>query len=151
MKVKIFVISFLSLFLFSFCVFYNYQKVQDSLKNQKPSIIAIENVVYPIRAKTGVPINISWFVEAPSGFTTPFTTIYYGYESSPSALLEIDSPQAVGYPYHLPDYESGVFYLPQLFSLSITPENAGVVYFRSYAEVNHRHYWSEEKNITILK
>ena len=145
MKIGIVVLGlFLSL------IFYNFLIAQKALKEQRTSVFRVENISYPESVSLGSSGSFNWQIVAPAGLSSSFTTIFWDYESTPSALTESDSPQAVGYPNHPPDYETGEFPLPLDFQVAITPDRIGKVYFRSYALVQGRHLWSEESSFTVV-
>ena len=141
----IFIVVFLAL------IFYNYHLAQKAMKEEKSSIINVENVSYPATAGHNSRATFIWKVNSPSDLEASTTSIYWGYESSSSALKEYDSPQAVGYPNHSPDYESGNFRLPSEFNISMAFDKPGTVYFRSYALVRSKHLWSEESSFRITQ
>ena len=136
---------------FLILIFYNYHSAQRAMKEEKPSIIKVENVSYPATVRYNARATFIWKVSSPSDLEASTTSIYWGDESSPSALKEYDSPQAVGYSNHPPDYESGSFRLPSEFDVSMTFDKPGTVYFRSYALVHGKHLWSEENSIRITR
>jgi len=141
----------IGLAIFSSLVLYNYFQAQSAIKNTRPSPLTIDLVSYPEAVKAGHTGTFIWRIEASPDLSTPFTTIYWGYEASPSALTKQDSPQAVGYPSSLPDYMSGSFSLPSSFDLNIKITQPGQVFFRAYAKVKEDHLWSEEMSLKVEK
>lgn len=135
---------------FLILVFYRYSQFQKAVKAEKPSVLNTWLISFPDQIALPGSASISWHVESPRGVKTSLTTLYWGYESSPSALREYDAPQAVGYPDHFTDYETGEFTLPQDFSVSLKPDRPGKIFFRSYAKVQDKHLWSQEHTLTIL-
>lgn len=130
-------------------VFYNYFQSQKAKREERSSIIQVSNLSFPETITAGSRGSFVWRIDAPSDLQTTATSIYWGYESSPSALTEADSPEAVGYPYHPSDYEVGDFRLPSDFDVSISFNEPGKIYFRSYAKVQKKHLWSEENTVTV--
>lgn len=130
-------------------VFYNYRQAQIRLKETRETKFEINFVNIPITASVKTPANFKWLVDAPDNFITTTTTIYWGYDSSPSALTKLDSPKAVGYPNKTEDYIEGKFKLPDEFDLSLSFPKAGIVYFRAYAQVANDHLWTEEKSLIV--
>ncbi|KKT35261.1 MAG: hypothetical protein UX12_C0024G0001 [Candidatus Collierbacteria bacterium GW2011_GWC1_45_47] len=139
----------ISLIVFLSLIFYNYLNAQRAISEERASITKVETTSFPKITEAGSRAAFSWHVEVPEGLRTSATTLYWGYESSPSALLDFDSPQAVGYPNHPEDYESGEFPLPSDFSVTIVPDKPGRVFFRSYAFVQGKHLWSDEQSVII--
>lgn len=149
-----FSILILFLTIFSAFIFYNYNQAQKGLAEYRPGEVSITLDSYPqtISLSSSKMFNIDWSVSAPAGMTTPFTTIYYAAESSPSALTVKDSPQAVAYANHISDYTQGEFTLPDTFSARMTPlleDKPATIFFRAYAKVGGSHYWTDEYQLTL--
>lgn len=132
-------------------VYFNYLKAQREIRDTKPSPLLIELISYPEKIKSGSSATFIWKVASSPDLSTSFTTIYWGYESSPSALRKSDSPAAVKYPNSQVDYTSGVFYLPDSFDVNITFTKPGKVFFRGYAKVKDDNVWSEERFFEVEK
>lgn len=132
-------------------VFYNYLLAQKAIKNQKPAPLDITLTSFPEDIKASSSAIFMWHINATPDLSTNFTTIYWGHESSPSALTKKDSPQAVGYPNSLPDYAAGHFALPDDFNVNIKFDKPGKIFFRAYAKVGADHLWSEEEALNVSK
>lgn len=146
-KFLIYSVLFLGFIVLS--VFYNYFKAQQAIKNEKPSILETDLVSYPEELLSGGTGTFFWNVNTPSDLSTSMTTIYWDYESSPSALTNADSPEAVGYHYKTTDYLVGQFKLPDTFDSQIMFDKKSTIYFRSYAKVNNLHLWSKEYSLVV--
>lgn len=92
--------------------------------------------------------QISWRIFTPSSYTQT-TSIFYDYESSPSALLTTDSPQAAGYQFQTTDYIKGSFPLPATFISNLNLPHSGTIYYRAYTFLNDQHLWTPEFSILI--
>jgi len=133
-------------------VYYNYRQAQQGLADYQPGQVSISLDSHPDTISLSQPANIDWSISAPADLTTPFTTIYYAAESSPSALTAKDSPRAVGYANHLTDYTQGEFVLPDSFSARLLPVVDYLpvtLYFRAYTRINGSHYWTDEYQLTV--
>lgn len=130
-------------------VLYNYRQAQVRLKQTRETKFEISLVESPKNASVKTPANFKWLIDAPDNFITNTTTIYWSYDSSPSALTKLDSPKAVGYPNKTEDYIEGNFKLPDEFDLNISFPKAGTIYFRAYALVGNDHLWTEEKSLFV--
>lgn len=137
--------------IFLLLVYYNYFQAQTAIKNTRPSPLSIDLVSYPELLTVSSRGTFLWRVESSPDLLTTSTTIYWGYQSSPSALTVLDSPAAVGYPYFLSDYTSGRYSLPNDFELRYMYDHSGRVFFRAYAKIGNQHLWSEEKSLEIVK
>lgn len=144
---SIFAISFL---VFLILIFYNYFVAQKALKDTKASPLSIDLVSFPDSQTVGTRGTFIWRVIASPDLTASYTTIYWGSESSPSALTKSDSPQAVGYPNSVEEYR-GRFALPLDFEQQILFTKPGTVYFRAYAKVGSDHLWTPEERLIIKK
>lgn len=144
-------ITYSTIFLLAilFLVYYNYQKQQTNLRQARQTQFAIEFERTPDSLKVDQPGEFSWKVSAPESFSTTSTGIYWNYESTPSALMKLDSPKAVGYPNYTEDYAAGLFKLPDSFSLNMKFPKAGIVYLRAYAKIDRDYLWTEERQVKI--
>lgn len=132
-------------------VYFNYSVAQQAIKETKPSPLFVEIISFPEKIKVNHSGHFSWRVEGSPDLSTSFTTIFWGYQATPSALTRSDSPAAVAYPYSQPDYTTGSFKLPDSFDLNIFFNRPGTVWFRAYSNIRGEHLWSEEKQIMIEK
>ena len=147
---KILIYSIIAFISLSLAVFYNYQKAQKAIREQKPSVLLTDILSYPEKVTQGGQGTFFWRVDTPNDLVATKTTLYWSYESSPSALTTADSPEAVGYPNSTQDYLVGEFKLPDTFDSEIQFTKAGRVYFRSYAKVRDQHLWSPEFSLIVL-
>jgi hypothetical protein len=131
-------------------VYYNYLVTQKNLQNKLSTPQTVTITSFPNALKPDEFGNFVWQVSASPDQKTNTTTIYYGYESSPSALTINDSPSAVGYQYSLPDYQNGSFFLPDNFDVNIAFSKVGTVWFRAYANIRGEHIWSNESSLNII-
>ncbi len=148
---KLFLYTFLGLVSFLFLVLFNYFKAQEALRSRGESPLGIEITSFPETVKVGDSANFVWQVDTAPDLSTPYTTIYWSYESSPSALTKSDSPLAVKYPHFALDYTSGRFMLPSTFDQNILFDQPGKVFFRAYARVGADHLWSPEASLVVAK
>ena len=135
-----------------FCslVGYNYLIAQKKILETRPSDLSINLVSYPETVVADQDGAFVWQINSSPDLVTKRTTIYWGYNSTPSALTTTDSPDAVGYLYTQEDYLQGVFSLPDMFDLAIRFEKTGKIFFRGYAKVGDKHLWTEEKFIEVI-
>ncbi len=136
---------------FFLLVGFNYFKAQEALQNRGQSPLGVEVASFPKTIKLGENANIVWHIDAAPDLSTSYTTIYWSYESSPSALTKFDSPLAVKYPYFESDYTSGRFMLPGSFDQNILFDRPGKVFFRAYARVGIDHLWTPEASLLVVK
>jgi len=146
-KIALYFSGFLLTFLL--LVFYNYNQAQLRLKDTRSTQLSIAMVSAPQTVSVNDPANFKWHLEAPISFTTPLTTIYWSYDSSPGALIKLDSPQAVRYHNFAEDYTNGRFHLPDDFDLNLRFGKKGTVYYRAYAFIAGDHLWSAEQSIIV--
>lgn len=142
-------ILFTGFLVFCGLVFYNYSLAQKAIRNTKPSPLTIEIISFSKIIKAKEKSNFIWQINSSPDLSTTFTTIYWGYESTPSALTKLDSPAAVAYSYSVPDYTAGSFQLPEKFDVNILFPRPGQVWFRAYANIRGEHLWSSEKSIQV--
>lgn len=141
----------LAFFVFIGLVYFNFLNAQEAIKATKPAPLSIDLVSFPEKIQSGHTGNFIWKIDASSDLSTSFTTIYWGEESSPSALTKSDSPKDVGYPNSQVDYSNGVFRLPDIFNVNITFGKPGKIWYRAYAKIKGEHLWSAEKSLEVEK
>lgn len=139
----------LLILIFVFLVYHNYIQARNTFTSTKNSVLSINMQSFPASVKYSSAANFSWNISSTKDFKTNFTTIFYGYTSTPSALTIKDSPSAVGYPYLVSDYLSGTYSLPDAFNANVIFNKFGRVWFRAYAKVGEDHLWSEEKYLDV--
>lgn len=151
MKPKMFFYASIIIAVFFLLVYFNYLRAQVALKETRPSPLAVELVSYPESITIGGRGSFFWHVQSSSDLSTSFSTIYWGFHASPSALTKVDSPQAAGYPNFQSDFTSGRYSLPNDFDLRIKFDKLGRIFFRAYTKVGSDHVWSEERSFEVVK
>lgn len=141
-------IILLLIFAFLGLVYFNTIKNRQALVGPQTSL-EIDLASPPTQAQVNTPVPFSWQVDTNSSFKLQSTTIYYGRQSSPSALLKTDSPDAVGYTNHSQGYLKGEFFLPYTFDTKLTFDQPQTLYYRAYARVNNDHLWTPEYQILV--
>ncbi len=128
---------------------YDYLATKKNLGNLGPSTPPVINLTsMPTKATSNQPTQLSWSVTNSTNILNT-TTLYWGSDSSPSALPTDASPQAVGYPNSLPDYQDGHFQLPSNFQATIGPLAPGRYYYRAYARIDNQHLWTPEVSLIV--
>lgn len=131
-------------------IYYNYKSAQKAISETKASVLTTDLVTYPESIVSGKTGYFVWMVNTPNDLIATNTTIYWGYESTPSAVTVNDPPSSLGYPSMTSDYLHGQFKLPDDFDSQITFDQPGTVYFRSYAKVGDQNLWSKEYSLNVL-
>ena len=93
MKPKILYYIFIGIAVFLLLVYINYLNAQVALKETRPSQLSVELISYPESVTIGGKGSFFWHVQSSPDLSTSFSTIYWGYQSSPSALTKMDSPK----------------------------------------------------------
>lgn len=128
---------------------YNYFLAQKQLAKTSPTRLSVELIALPAETTVRTPTRLSWHIEGPDNFFAEKTTLFWSYDSSPSALARTDSPEAVRYTNFLSDYTEGLFRLPDDFDVNLSFPKAGLVYLRAYAKVGDNHLWTPEAKIIV--
>jgi len=104
---------------------------------------------YPETVVAGEPLTINWFVVFPEDMELTHTAVHYGYFSHPEELGFDVSPNDV-------EYQGVVEVFPELlrerennFKVTMVPHQKGTLFFRVHTVLDGRHYWSEERSITV--
>jgi hypothetical protein len=150
MNKKLITYFIIGIIVFCGLVGYNYLVAQKKIKETRPSPLGIYLESFPEKVTSGQTGTFIWNIDSSPDLFTPKTTIYWDYNSTPSALTQSDSPEAVGYEFHQDDYFTGIFKLPDTFELAIKFVKPGKVYLRAYAKVGDNHLWTDEKTIEII-
>lgn len=129
---------------------YNYILAQKAIRETKTSVLTTDLVSYPESIYTGNVGTFFWKVQTPSDLSATTTSIYWGHQSSASAVTMTDSPESLAYPNFTTDYQTGSFKLPDTFDSQVTFDRAGIIYFRSYAKVGEHNLWSKEYSLTVV-
>ena len=130
-------------------VIFNYLVAQKSIRETKSSILETSVISYPEITTSGSTGTFFWNVNTPNDLIASTTSIYWSYDSTPSAVTENDPPESLNYPNHTQDYLVGQFKLPDTFDSQITFDKPGKIFFRSYAKVGNLHLWSREYTVTV--
>lgn len=92
----------------------------------------------------------TWTVNGPEK-TIHKTTVYYGTESTPGVLTTAANPQDTRYTQALPDFMQGDYRVPLRFIAGIPIATSGRVYFRGYALIDGKNYWTDERSFAVAK
>lgn len=109
---------------------------------------AISFVSTPTEITQPNPATFTWTVNGPSK-TIRTTTVYYGTESSPGPLSKTVVPADVRYSDMLKDFMEGNYSIPLVFVGNANFSSAGTYYYRAYALIAGKHYWSDERMLTV--
>ncbi|MEK7543559.1 MAG: hypothetical protein AAB557_01690 [Patescibacteria group bacterium] len=92
--------------------------------------------------------SFTWHVDAPPT-TIRTTTVYYGTTSDPGVLVTQASPEQTQYTRALQDFMDGTYGVPLRFVGSMPMSTAGTYFYRGYARIGEKHYWSSERNFAV--
>lgn len=96
----------------------------------------------------GDSATFTWTVNGPDR-TIHTTTVYYGTESTPGVLTAAASPQDTRYTQALADFMQGDYRVPLRFVAGIPVTAVGKIYFRGYALIGGKNYWTDERSFTV--
>ena len=137
------------LFFIFLLILYNQYQFKQNHRFGQSVPPAISFVSLPLSSRLDQPVTINWLITAPEGSFSSRVSLFYGPDSSPSALPVNASPEAVGYPHESPDYKCGSFRLPDTFTYTFTPTSEGVLYYRAYSKIGNDHIWSAENQLVL--
>lgn len=92
----------------------------------------------------------TWAINGP-GKTIHTTTVYFGTDSTPGVLTAAATPQDTHYTQALPDFMKGDYQVPLRFIAGIPITTPGRVYFRGYALIGGKNYWTGEHSFAVAK
>lgn len=149
MKKKELSFVILTIVVFIGLVFYNYLRAQQQIREVRETQFTIGMTRKPEVVAKNTPITLEWQVDAPNSFAASQTILYWGYDSTPSALTKDNAPDAVRYSFSTPDYSTGFYRLPDHFDVNITFPKIGRVYYRAYARVGNDNLWTAEQSLIV--
>ena|SRR3989338_2207891 len=94
--------------------------------------------------------TFTWAVDGLAA-TINTTSIYYGSESITDLLVTGISPENTEYSNYLKEFIDGRYQIPLTFVGNASNILTGTYFYRAYANINNRHYWSEEKRFTVKR
>ncbi len=98
----------------------------------------------PKEAFAGSGTAFTWRIDGPAT-TISSTVVYYGTASNPGELGKDVKPGDTRYTDFVKDFASGTFNVPlQFVGNTQLPATPGTYYYRVYAVVGEKNYWSEE-------
>ncbi|MEK7141063.1 MAG: hypothetical protein AAB800_00790 [Patescibacteria group bacterium] len=92
--------------------------------------------------------SFTWYVDA-SPMTIRTTTVYYGMTSDPGVLVTQAAPDQTQYTRALQDFMDGTYGVPLRFVGSIPISTPGTYFYRGYARIGEKHYWSSEGSFVV--
>lgn len=117
-----------------------------------PSPTIAENAVsfidIPEERLEGDTATYTWTVTGPPK-TFHTTTVYYGTVSTPGLLTTAAAPGDLRYTQALPDFMQGDFQVPFVFVGNAANMPPGTFFFRAYALIDGKHYWTSEHSFTV--
>lgn len=145
---KVLLIVSILIFSFLFLVLVNTYKNKNSLTGPQSSL-SISIIDPPTETSINNPTKISWLIDTNASFKAKSITLFYSQQSSPSALLKTDSPEAAGYTNFTTGYLKDEFFLPYTFTTTLNFDTPQTIYYRAYAKVNGENLWTPEHQILV--
>ncbi len=110
---------------------------------------SVELVDTPNQRTEGDNANFSWIVNGPTQHIQT-TSIYYGTTSTPDISGLNTKPQDTRYTDWIKDFVLGDYIIPLRFLAGTRLGTAGTYYFRAYAVIDGKYYWSGERTLTVV-
>lgn len=92
--------------------------------------------------------SFTWYIDSPP-VSIHTTTVYFGTTSDPGVLVTQASPEQTRYTRALQDFMDGTYGVPLRFVGSIPVSTAGTYFYRGYARIGEKHYWSSERSFVV--
>lgn len=124
------------------CIF-GFKAVTGSFESYKATLINV-----PKEIPVGSLATFTWRVDGPAT-TINNTAVYFGTVSNPGDLDTDITPRETNYTDFVKDFTSGDYNIPLQFVGNTSVKNQGKYYFRVYAQVEDKHYWSDEYSFTV--
>lgn len=113
-----------------------------------PLVHSVEIADAPSVLTEGGIATFTWQVIGPTK-TIHTTAVYYGVTSFPNVPGFDTTPQDTHYSDWLKDFIDGDYLIPMRFISSVQLGVAGTYYFRAYALIDGKNYWSPEKTFVV--
>lgn len=111
----------------------------------RPAIVVVNG---PKELVEGNTATFTWDVTGPPK-TIHSTTIFYGSKSFSGALTTNATPDDVPYTVSLKDFLDGDYQIPLRFIGNANLLKPGTYFYRAYALIDSKHYWSEESSFVV--
>lgn len=92
--------------------------------------------------------SFTWYVDAPPT-TIRTTTVYYGTTSDPGVLVTQAAPDQTQYTRAIQDFMDGTYGIPLRFVGSTPISVPGMYFYRGYARIGEKHYWSAQRSFAV--
>lgn len=104
----------------------------------------------PTRVLTGENLTVRWRITLPYPPSSFTTRLYYDTVSHPSEYKTTVTPAHAGYAFSAPNWG---YDLEQTgsYEVALVPRDAGILYLRAHAEIDGKHYWSDERGVVVKK
>lgn len=94
--------------------------------------------------------TFTWEINGPP-IVIQTTAVYYGMTGTPGTLTRIADPESTQYTGATADFLNGDYLLPMRFVANIPRVAPGNYYFRGYAGIEGKHYWTNELTFAVRK
>ncbi len=102
----------------------------------------------PKEVAAGSITTFTWRVDG-RPTTINMTTVYMGTTSTPGTLETTVKPEETTYTQFVGDFASGKYAVPLQFVGNIKMDTPGTYYYRVYAPVGEKNYWSDEYSFEV--
>ena len=112
--------------------------------------ISIKSAQTVLKLSDSKVARILWEISGPAS-TISHTAIYYDYSSHAGDLNKNVTAYLAKYPNFTNEYASKEEAIPKTFNANLPISKAGTLYYRAHSIIGGKHYWTDEKTITIEK
>lgn len=112
---------------------------------QVPTVTFLDS---PVDLVEGDMASFTWYVNS-TPVVIHTTTVYYGTTSDPGVLVTQASPEQTRYTRALQDFMDGTYGVPLRFVGSAPVSAPGTYFYRGYARIGEKHYWSSERSFVV--
>jgi hypothetical protein len=113
-----------------------------------PPVYTVSFVNTPAELTEGNFATFTWSVSG-EPITIHTASVYIGQKSTPGELSEKIGPQNTSYSDKVKDFLDGNYNIPIQFIGNIQLFTPGTYYYRGYAFLDGRHFWSDEKTLQV--
>ena len=115
-----------------------------------PVTYDIALVSAPSQLMEGDTATFTWYIQGISN-TIRTTAVYFGMTNAPGVLSTTIRPIDTPYTDSTKDFSAGAYHIPLQFIGNVTVRSPGTYYYRAYALIDDKHYWSEERSFVVTQ
>ncbi|GEM_PF-2402431 len=104
----------------------------------------------PNQLTQGDTATFTWYIQGVPNVIKS-TAVYFGTTNEPETFSTNVSPKETKYTDSTKDFSDGSYRIPLRFIGNTPAQKPGIYYYRVYARINEKHYWSDERSFIVTQ